>query len=390
MTESNIRMMEHAAATDKWDDLIARSGLMTKLDNVSGLLTTFAKATETGYGDGGALFSQYFGHKDFDDLKYLYMDKVREVYEAYSGKEEKVRSGPPLGRLVHDPEGDVFGTGVPDPDPLITGSTEESRVEEVLKLQRKKKDLELGVLPKAEDIEALEHEMGETYDRLEYATRKYWKILLHQTSEEISSGRFWILVSSCFEFLVAIVLFALGAQQLEGGRTMVVIATFASSIVAVTTCCFGFFGALPDSPNEYALYLYYASQIWLLALLTTFVFVELNFINDNDSRCSPSLASYATTDKCANRAELIATLVVGFIKLLNVLFSSYTTTALLDDTNYQSSLNDKFLLFKYKSNIVKELQMPIISNNDWNYSRQLQCVDPSFVPEDTAPDDGDE
>eukprot|EP01064_Diplonema_japonicum_P000376 TRINITY_DN10266_c0_g1_i2.p1 TRINITY_DN10266_c0_g1~~TRINITY_DN10266_c0_g1_i2.p1 ORF type:complete len:396 (+),score=55.22 TRINITY_DN10266_c0_g1_i2:51-1190(+) len=364
-------MHSTALATDSWSSVINGDSLMSEV-NRRGLLHDFAEVTQTELAVESP-FLKRFSHRGNEELHHMYMDKCNELYEKFGDKEEKILSGPPLGRLVQC--GDmVFGENVVDDSPLIKHRDTEDRMEEISKLQRRKKDLELGVIPKNDttDKEDMEHELGETYDRLEFATRKYWKLLLFIKTEEINRLRFNILLASVIEFVVSISLFGVGSQQLDGGRTTVVIATYSASVVGILSSCLGFFGALPEAPNEYTLYLFYSAQVWLMALLTTFVFIELNFINDNNSKCTPSLASYAGDDACDNRAELYASLIIGFLKLLNVLFAAYTTSQLLDEANDQSSLTDKFLLFKYKLSLIRELQLPVVSYGDWNYHLRVK------------------
>eukprot|EP01060_Flectonema_neradi_P039340 TRINITY_DN8634_c1_g1_i1.p1 TRINITY_DN8634_c1_g1~~TRINITY_DN8634_c1_g1_i1.p1 ORF type:complete len:348 (+),score=74.64 TRINITY_DN8634_c1_g1_i1:45-1088(+) len=312
-----------------WGNDIEHDEIMRRMDD-DGQLSEFAEMTREEDHTGG-LFSwlqSFVSEESFhkDKVTELYLGKCAELFSFFDGIEEKVQ-----------PEEDASPLGWRwqshrlDPDPIIEKEPRTKR-EQILRRDNERKRLfsllnsvqhgfRASGLDKNDvlllnDSEA--HELGETNDRLEYATRKLWKMKLYFEEEDIMKARFKVVVTCVAEFMLSIVLACLGAQQLNGGREEVVYATFVCAIVGIISSFGGFCASLPSRPNQTMLNFFYSAQVWMMALLTAFMMAELLFIHENNEKCDPSKARYVQRDECDNRAELYSTLGIGALELISV------------------------------------------------------------------------
>eukprot|EP01065_Artemidia_motanka_P023664 TRINITY_DN28324_c0_g1_i1.p1 TRINITY_DN28324_c0_g1~~TRINITY_DN28324_c0_g1_i1.p1 ORF type:complete len:749 (+),score=213.29 TRINITY_DN28324_c0_g1_i1:196-2442(+) len=202
--------------------------------------------------------------------------------------------------------------------------------------------------------------LGPTRDRLEWATRRLLQLRLAIEQDDLYNQRFGVLVTSAAQFVLSLLIFALGSHELEGGRFVVLIATFIAGIVGVLAAFIGAFASFPRMPNEKMMSLFHSMQIWMISLLTTFMFVEIRRFYDNERQCNPSQATFVQADACDDRSGIAATLMVGGALFCIVFVGCHEAGDCLDTINDAGQAHDRALLFRYQLALLRELQAPLL------------------------------
>eukprot|EP00756_Hemistasia_phaeocysticola_P048865 Hpha_TRINITY_DN23276_c0_g1::TRINITY_DN23276_c0_g1_i1::g.30223::m.30223 len=202
--------------------------------------------------------------------------------------------------------------------------------------------------------------LGATRDRLEWASRKMLMLRLKIEREDLYYQRFRIILSCMLQMTLSFFIFILGSLELKGGRFVVLLATYLAGAVGMLSGIVGGFSCLPISPNEKMVSLFQSMQIWMISLLTTFMFVELRHLYDNELQCVPSVTTYVQADPCNDRGAIGVTLLVGLALFIVVFVGCHEAGECLDTINDAGAALDRSLLFRYTLSLQREMQAPLL------------------------------
>ena len=300
--------------------------------------------------------SSFVKYTEDDRVSRIYQEKCKQLGDDPTGGHDKVQeTAHPLGCKLRPPTNveikyelffflcqiffanrlvdTVYDSEVPDPDPLITHATEEIKLKEIHRQQRRTRAIELrrvrddfrfwdegedgaeALRTTVETPDNLSHDLGPTQDCLEYAARKYWKIRRHLTKEGTILVRFRLLMCSCLQFAAGIALFCLGAGQLEGGDIELLTTSLVCACVQVAASFLLLFASLPESPNEQLTFCCYTTEIWLIFLLVSCLLADVSYINEMEKQCTPTLQTYTARDSCNERASAYSMIILIILDL---------------------------------------------------------------------------
>ena len=141
---------------------------------------------------------------------------------------------------------------------------------------------------------------------------------MHEEEKDCARNRVKIFYLNFLQFAVAVVVFALGSEELDGGHFPPLLASYVSAIVAVFSAVYGILGAIGE--NEGYLVKFMVANFWLMAILTAFLYTEIFMLKNTDSQCSPGKTSFGTESKegCDEIVGTYATLLVMAVMQLAV------------------------------------------------------------------------
>eukprot|EP01060_Flectonema_neradi_P031073 TRINITY_DN462_c1_g3_i1.p1 TRINITY_DN462_c1_g3~~TRINITY_DN462_c1_g3_i1.p1 ORF type:complete len:408 (+),score=117.47 TRINITY_DN462_c1_g3_i1:59-1225(+) len=223
-----------------------------------------------------------------------------------------------------------------DPTPAF------SRKKSSFKIKKQAQKDEKKGLPPATDVHLTK------IDRYGLLTLSLIDARMHEEIKDCCRDRVKIFYTNFLQFAIAIVIFALGSEELDGGQFPPLLASYVAAIVAVFASVYGVLGAIGE--NEGYLVKFMVANFWLMAILTTFLYTEIYMVKNTYNQCEPSKTSYGTesTEGCEQLYGTYATLLImGLCELLVVFVGAALATNVLDSVNDKTRLQQKQLFFTY-------------------------------------------
>eukprot|EP00755_Sulcionema_specki_P025884 Sspe_Gene.84344::Locus_55362_Transcript_2_3_Confidence_0.667_Length_465::g.84344::m.84344 len=103
-------------------------------------------------------------------------------------------------------------------------------------------------------------------------------------------------------------------------------------------------------------------QLWLIALLASYLYITLEFIVENERQCSPSLGDLAATgdSNCdSSRTELALSIVLCLIDFCACFGMTFLVLELLDGLNDKTVLSEELMMFKFFQRKLDELNLQL-------------------------------
>jgi len=189
---------------------------------------------------------------------------------------------------------------------------------------------------------------------------------------EQSKARVHLFYGTVMQFCLAVIVFGLGAEEVptNGGKIAPFVATTIAAIVGVVGALFGFLGAvggdsnirpsdeyktgadMPDlgQPSESILQTFLALNLWLMSVLTTFLYTEIIELDESLSQCGAANIGNApgANDECEHQGKrhTALTCMCGLM-LLVVLHTTLRVTDLLDSVNDKTKIEQKETVLTY-------------------------------------------
>eukprot|EP01064_Diplonema_japonicum_P011965 TRINITY_DN19428_c0_g1_i1.p1 TRINITY_DN19428_c0_g1~~TRINITY_DN19428_c0_g1_i1.p1 ORF type:complete len:451 (+),score=57.86 TRINITY_DN19428_c0_g1_i1:61-1413(+) len=193
--------------------------------------------------------------------------------------------------------------------------------------------------------------LPETDDWYEVEHRNFMKSRVRIEMKDTAKYCVYLFYLSLLEFCFGWIILGVGTLQLDGGSEAVVIASFTSGLVMAMSSVLGFLGSL--SAHENFIQRYMVSTLLTMSFLTTYLYVEISFLNQSELEFGTTdLASdgggkSASSGASSKRSEIVLSLIFAAIALGITFLSTYTCTQALDSINDLGTLQDDALIFRY-------------------------------------------
>ena len=199
-----------------------------------------------------------------------------------------------------------------DPTPAFSRKKSSTRM-----LKKAKKDEKNGLAPQT-DVHLTK------IDRYGLLTLSLIDARMHEEIKDCCKNRVKIFYLNFLQFAIAIVIFILGSEELDGGQFPPLLASYVAAIVAVFSSVYGILGAIGE--NEGYLVKFMVANFWLMAILTTFLYTEIYMVKNTHNQCEPSKITYGTesSEGCEQLYGTYATLLImGLCELLVVVWTCF-------------------------------------------------------------------
>eukprot|EP00756_Hemistasia_phaeocysticola_P022784 Hpha_TRINITY_DN15856_c0_g4::TRINITY_DN15856_c0_g4_i2::g.189962::m.189962 len=212
---------------------------------------------------------------------------------------------------------------------------------------------------------------------------------------------FWLCTLQC---CISVAVLGIGSREFDGGDVTETMTTvILGSVGILASILLGARGAIAES--EALIRFFFQIQLWMIALLTAYIYVSFNFLLRYDGQCasttdvsvSTNLPNNSAAEQCdVDKKWLIIRLAINVTLLITCVVATALSLDIVDTFNTKESLTENMMIFKYFQRKLDEVELQIQHEQDRRDRKMQQeqaeaevCEPPAGTEVDFLGDVGD-
>eukprot|EP00755_Sulcionema_specki_P034760 Sspe_Gene.21252::Locus_7939_Transcript_1_1_Confidence_1.000_Length_1527::g.21252::m.21252 len=211
-----------------------------------------------------------------------------------------------------------------------------------------------------------------TQDMYAFVTWKWMRKRLfieHAGTTQHSVVLFYLCI---VQVLLSAGIWGIGASEMDGGRIEVVLSTFAVGVVGLISATYGLLGSL--AMNESFIRKYFIGQLWVLSIVTVYLYTSISVIDHHIKECHPSgsdlsdgaavvyngTVQHINYGHCgSDQARALASFILATATLVLCVVAGNEAAQLQDGLNDTAVLEQDILIFKHFQRRYDEVHMQL-------------------------------